>query len=227
MAVLRFSWLASEKPSSVLPQDTRSGPRPYQTIAVFASFQAHRWWNRFQHKRCQRPFLCTHRTPELCLRKSRGLGQSPSTLENRSARCLATSSRARAHGTSRRRPFIMRNKARGQRRKRQQGTASVTSVATPLPEPDQDDFRRHRRRAWARLIRKVWCADPLVCPKCSGPLRIISFIENSCVIEKILRHLKLWAPPERPPPPRSSTTLEYDADFLAWQAAGRLFDGID
>jgi hypothetical protein len=42
-----------------------------------------------------------------------------------------------------------------------------------------------------------------------------SFIENSSVIEKILRHLKLWAPPERPPPPRSSTTIEYDADFLA------------
>jgi Transposase zinc-binding domain/Putative transposase len=119
------------------------------------------------------------------------------------------------------------NKARGQRRKRQQATASVTSVATPLPEPDQDDFRRHRRRAWARLIRKVWRADPLVCPKCSGPLRIISFIENSSAIEKILRHLKLWSPPERPPPPRSSTTLEYDSDFLAWQAAGRLFDGID
>jgi hypothetical protein len=119
------------------------------------------------------------------------------------------------------------NKARGQRRKRQPCTASVTSVATPMPEPDPDDFRRHCRRAWARLIRKVWCADPLVCPKCSGPLRIISFIENSAVIEKILRHLKLWDPPERPPPPRPSTTLEYDADFLAWQAAGRLFDGID
>jgi hypothetical protein len=77
------------------------------------------------------------------------------------------------------------------------------------------------------LIRKVWSADPLVCPKCSGPLRIISFIEDTSVIEKILRHLKLWDRPERPPPPRASTTLEYDADFLAWQAAGRLFDGID
>ncbi len=112
------------------------------------------------------------------------------------------------------------NKARGQRRKRQQSTAGVTPVATPLPEPDQDDFCRHRRRAWARLIRKVWRADPLVCPKCSGPLRIISLIENSSIIEKILRHLKLWDLPERPPPPRASTTLEYDADFLAWQAAG-------
>jgi hypothetical protein len=46
-------------------------------------------------------------------------------------------------------------------------------------------------------------------------------------IEKILRHLKLWDPPERPPPPRCSRTLEPDADFLAWEATVRLFDGID
>lgn len=39
----------------------------------------------------------------------------------------------------------------------------------------------------AGLIRKVWSADPLVCPKCSGPMRIISFIEDPSVIEKILR----------------------------------------
>jgi hypothetical protein len=77
------------------------------------------------------------------------------------------------------------------------------------------------------LIRKVWAADPLVCPRCGGRLRIISFIEDSAIIEKILRHLKLWNPPTRPPPPRVSVTLETDADLLAWEAAGRLFDGID
>jgi len=60
----------------------------------------------------------------------------------------------------------------------QQSAACITSVAASLPEPEQDDFRHHCRRAWARLIRKVWSADPLVCPKCSGRLRIISFIEN-------------------------------------------------
>jgi hypothetical protein len=119
------------------------------------------------------------------------------------------------------------NKARGQRRKRQQSTAALTPAAGSLPEAEQDDFRRHCRRAWARLIRKVWSADPLLCPKCFGPLRIISFIEDTSVIEKILRYLRLWDLPERPPPPRPSTTLEYDADFFAWQAAGRLFDGID
>jgi hypothetical protein len=49
------------------------------------------------------------------------------------------------------------------------------------------------------LIRKVWAADPLACPKCGGRLRIISFIEDPEIIEKILRHLKLWDLPARPP----------------------------
>jgi hypothetical protein len=72
----------------------------------------------------------------------------------------------------------------------------------------------------------VYLADPLTCPKCGGSLRIISFIDNPSVIEKILKHLKLWDPPERPPPPQSSTTMEPEDDFLAWKAAGRMFDGI-
>jgi hypothetical protein len=67
----------------------------------------------------------------------------------------------------------------------------------------------------------------LSAPKCGARLRIVSFIDNPSVIEKILRHLELWEPPERPPLPRCSRTLEPDADFLAWEAAGRLFDGID
>ena len=70
-------------------------------------------------------------------------------------------------------------------------------------------------------------ADPLTCPKCGGSLRVISFIDNPSVIEKILNHLKLWDPPERPPPPQPSTTMEPEDDFLAWEAAGRMFDAID
>jgi hypothetical protein len=119
------------------------------------------------------------------------------------------------------------NKARGLRRKPQQNAAGITPVAASRLEPEPDDFRRHCKRAWARLIRKVWAADPLACPKCGGRLRIIGFIDYPSVIEKILRHLKLWDTPERPPPPRRSTTLEPDADLLAWEATGRLFDAID
>ena len=96
-----------------------------------------------------------------------------------------------------------------------------------MPEPEPDDFRCHCKRAWARPICKVWSADPLVCPRCTGPLRVISFIENPPVIERILRHLKLWDPPERRPPPRVHMTVEMDVGFLAWEATRRLLDGMD
>jgi hypothetical protein len=45
------------------------------------------------------------------------------------------------------------------------------------------------RRAWARLIMQVYAVDPLVCPRCAGAMRIIAFIEQPAVIEKILTHL--------------------------------------
>jgi len=52
-------------------------------------------------------------------------------------------------------------------------------------------------------------------------------IDNPGVIEKILRQLKIWHPPERPPTPHHSTTLEPDADLLDWAATARQFDAID
>lgn len=50
---------------------------------------------------------------------------------------------------------------------------------------------RRLRRSWARLIKKMYEADPLICPRCRGPLKIISLIDSAPVIERILRHLKL------------------------------------
>jgi hypothetical protein len=37
--------------------------------------------------------------------------------------------------------------------------------------------------AWARLITQVYEVDPLVCPRCAGPMRIIAFIEQPAVID--------------------------------------------
>ena len=39
------------------------------------------------------------------------------------------------------------------------------------------------KRAWARLIKQVYEADPLMCPRCTGPMRIIAFIEQPEVID--------------------------------------------
>ena len=40
---------------------------------------------------------------------------------------------------------------------------------------------------WAVLIKSVFEVDPLKCPKCGGTMKIVSFIEEKPVIEKILR----------------------------------------
>jgi len=36
------------------------------------------------------------------------------------------------------------------------------------------------KRAWARLIKQVYEADPLVYPRCTGAMRNLAFIEPAC-----------------------------------------------
>ena len=57
-------------------------------------------------------------------------------------------------------------------------------------------------KGWAEMIRKVYEVDPLLCPTCGGRMKIISFIEDHKVIDRIIRHLELSFEAERPPPPR-------------------------
>ncbi|MBA7637919.1 hypothetical protein ES703_45568 [subsurface metagenome] len=52
------------------------------------------------------------------------------------------------------------------------------------------------------MIKKVYETDPLLCPRCGGQMKVISFIENIKVIDKIVRHLKFSFHAERPPPPQ-------------------------
>ena len=101
------------------------------------------------------------------------------------------------------------------------------------------------KAAWARLIRKVYAADPLECPKCKGPMHVIALIEDPGVIRRILEHLKLWAPlaTERSPPlaaaswqPYASLPLTYhtlcaavhngcNAEFIVMRS--RILEGPD
>jgi hypothetical protein len=105
------------------------------------------------------------------------------------------------------------NKMRGQRLKQTDAEVvdapggEVIDVAAFKP-------RRIPSKKWRELIKKVWEADPLLCPHCQnepersgdslsegqprrgGPLgqqmRIVALIDEAGVIERILRHLGLW-----------------------------------
>jgi hypothetical protein len=60
----------------------------------------------------------------------------------------------------------------------------------------------HAHSAARRLIPRVWRVDPLGCPGCQNPMRVIAAIDDPRVVEKTLRHLALWRDP-RPRPPRA------------------------
>jgi hypothetical protein len=46
-----------------------------------------------------------------------------------------------------------------------------------------------RKRAWARLLAKVYEIDPLVCPKCGWQMKVIAVIQDPVEIRDILAHL--------------------------------------
>jgi hypothetical protein len=55
--------------------------------------------------------------------------------------------------------------------------------------------------SWARLISKVYQADPLVCKGGGGPLKIVAYITDEISIPRVLDHLGLSPPEENNPPP--------------------------
>jgi hypothetical protein len=52
------------------------------------------------------------------------------------------------------------------------------------------------------MIRKVYEVAPLNCSRCGGTMKVIAFITDSSVVDRIINHLKLTFVAERPPPPR-------------------------
>ena len=71
-------------------------------------------------------------------------------------------------------------------------------------------------KGWAEMIKKGYEIDPLACPKCGGTMRIVSFIKDYKVIDKIINHLKLTFKAERPPPSQAqlSTAAEERTECL-------------
>jgi len=86
------------------------------------------------------------------------------------------------------------------------GHGAECRPSPPAAEPRDDPELRALRRRWADLIRRIYEVDPLVCPRCGAPMRIIACITEPKVIATIRRHLASTGLDAREPPlPPTST----------------------
>ncbi len=82
---------------------------------------------------------------------------------------------------------------------------------------------RALRRSWAQLIKRIYEADPLVCPNCGGEMRIIAFIiswTRSCDTSRRPRRSPLAARRARqlfPPLPESLSCSRRLCGVCSWR----------
>ena len=90
------------------------------------------------------------------------------------------------------------NRARGERAKHE--TEPGTLDTADVEVIDVSDYHPPRipSKKWRELIKKVWEVDPLICQHCGAEMKLIALLDDPAVIERILRHLKLW--PEQAEP---------------------------
>ena len=82
------------------------------------------------------------------------------------------------------------------------------------------------RLPWSELFRRVFREDLLVCPRCTGRMRVLAAITDPAVVDAILTHLDLPTEPPtvaaaRAPPqvPLWPGALDRPADLDAYDPA--------
>ncbi len=80
------------------------------------------------------------------------------------------------------------NRTRGYRK--QQGRLGTAGAVAPSPGA-KEPAPLEVRRSWARLIRQVDAAEPLVCLGCGASINVLAVIDNTGGICRILSQLNL------------------------------------
>jgi len=64
----------------------------------------------------------------------------------------------------------------------------------------EEELPRVPSKGWAEMIRKVYEVDPMICPRCGGRMKVVAFLTEHAVVDRIIRHLELTFVAEKPPP---------------------------
>ena len=77
------------------------------------------------------------------------------------------------------------SRTRGARRRREAAAAGKTEEPVTIVNLEDGSLRAARYR-WAELLRRIFEVDPLACPRCRGPMRILAVLTDPAVITRIL-----------------------------------------
>jgi hypothetical protein len=100
-------------------------------------------------------------------------------------------------------PWVAERAPKGWRATHERDVAAEDLGYEPLSDGDEEVAVDARKRAWARLLAKVYEVDPMVCPKCGADMKVIAVIEEPDELKRILRHLiKIGRAPPRFDPDR-------------------------
>ena len=80
------------------------------------------------------------------------------------------------------------------------GKVKKASLSPSAPRMAEEDLKRIPSKGWAAMIRKVYEIDPMLCPKCGGRMKVVAFLTEYAVVDRIIDHLKLTFVAAKPPP---------------------------
>jgi len=78
--------------------------------------------------------------------------------------------------------------------------------------------KKRASRAWAILMARIFEFLPLLCPRCSSPMKMVGFVVESESVRKVLVHLDLPTEAPMPYPPRAppQTEMEFNDEYADW-----------
>ena len=74
------------------------------------------------------------------------------------------------------------NRPRGMRRQAEPVAAETPPLIVPAPRLAPTEASRR----WASLLQQIFEVDPLACPTCHGPLRVVAFITQASEVDACL-----------------------------------------
>ena len=84
--------------------------------------------------------------------------------------------------------YSHRHRGRARRAKPPEGEGAGGALACGPTPAESGSPTARRRSSWARLLKKVFEVDPLLCPRCRVEMKVVAWITVPEAIDTILSH---------------------------------------